>query len=62
MLRISTALSDIALDMIYWFEEREPDRDARHKLINETLMEHIRSVNGGGKLGRWGGVKLYHLA
>jgi hypothetical protein len=26
------------------------------------FVEKSECVNGGGKLGRWGGVKLYHLA
>ena len=26
-----------------------------------ALRDHLERVNGGGMLGHWGGVKLYHL-
>lgn len=28
-----------------WFKETEPDEKARHKVINEALMEYIRDRN-----------------
>ena len=34
----------------------------RTEQVTRTVHLHRPGVNGGGKLGRWGGVKLYHLA
>lgn len=39
---VTLTLDKYVLD---WFKETEPDEKARHKVINEALMEYIRDRN-----------------